>query len=131
MADAGEVPSILVIEDDEDVRGFACRVLEMEGYRVLQARDGVQGLRLARRNRVSLVLLDLRLPSVDGWAVLDRLREDPALSSVPVVVFTASAAGSRRHQALASGVVEYLVKPLSATGLRETVDAVLSAWQKE
>ncbi len=125
MADAGPAPSVLIIEDDDDIRGFAVRVLEMEGYAVLQAADGAAGLGLARRDPPSLVLLDLRLPDCDGWFVLSQLRSDAELSGVPVVMFTASAAVSQRSQALASGAAEYLVKPLSATDLRNAVRAVL------
>ncbi len=125
MAEGRPAKSILVIEDDEDIRGFAARVLEMEGYVVLQAADGEEGLGLARQGLPSLVLLDLRLPDCDGWLVLSQLRSDARLSAVPVVMFTASAAESQRSHALAWGVAEYLVKPLSAEGLTNAVGAVL------
>lgn len=117
---------ILIIEDEEDIRDFAARVLELEGYRVLQAVDGGEGLRMLRQYPVSLVLLDLRLPDYDGWTLLEELKGDPQLSMVPVVMFTASAAVSRRSQALAIGAADYLVKPLSAAKLKETVHGVLA-----
>jgi adenylate cyclase len=117
---------ILIIEDEEDIRDFAARVLELEGYRVLQAVDGGEGLRMLREYPVSLVLLDLRLPDCDGWTLLEELKSDPQLAMVPVVMFTASAAVSRRSQALAVGAVDYLVKPLSAARLKETVRDVLA-----
>ena len=117
---------ILIIEDEEDIRDFAARVLELEGYRVLQAVDGGEGMRMVRQYPVSMVLLDLRLPDCDGWALLEELKSDPHLSRVPVVMFTASAAESRRNQALAIGAVDYLVKPLSAARLKETVHSVLA-----
>jgi len=117
--------TILVIEDEPEIRGFASRVCELEGYRVLQAEDGDTGLRLAEKNRVSLVLLDLRLPGHDGWAVLKQLKSNPELSSIPVVVFTASAAASQRNRALAAGASDYLVKPLSADRLRKAIASAL------
>lgn len=117
--------TILVIEDEPEIRGFASRVCELEGYRVLQAEDGDAGLRLAEKNRVSLVLLDLRLPGHDGWAVLKQLKSNPELSSIPVVVFTASAAASQRNRALAAGASDYLVKPLSADRLRKAIASAL------
>ena len=117
---------ILIIEDEEDIRDFAARVLELEGYRVLQAVDGGEGLRMLRQYPVSLVLLDLRLPDYDGWTLLEELKGDPQLSMVPVVMFTASAAVSRRSQALAIGAADYLVKPLSAAKLKETVHSILT-----
>jgi adenylate cyclase len=117
---------ILIIEDEEDIRDFAARVLELEGYRVFQAVDGGDGLRILREYPVSLVLLDLRLPDCDGWTLLEELKSDPQLAMVPVVMFTASAAVSRRSQALAVGAVDYLVKPLSAARLKETVHGILA-----
>jgi CheY-like chemotaxis protein len=117
--------TVLIIEDEAEIRSFASRVLELEGYRVLQASDGDEGLRLARGNQVALVLLDLRLPRLDGLVVLSQMKGDPKLSSIPVVVFTASAAAQQRNQALAEGAADYLVKPLSATGLRESIARIL------
>jgi CheY-like chemotaxis protein len=117
--------TIIIIEDEEDIRAFASRVLELEGYRVLQAGDGDEGLRLARGNKVALVLLDLRLPGRDGRVILSQMKSDPELSSIPVVVFTASAAAQQRNQALAVGAADYLVKPLSANSLKESIARVL------
>ena len=125
MVKKGSRATILIIEDEDDIRTFASRVLELEGYRVLQASDGDKGLRMVRENRISLVLLDLKLPGRDGWVVLSQMKSDPELSSIPVVVFTASAAAQQRSQALAGGAADYLVKPLSATSLRESIARIL------
>jgi adenylate cyclase len=125
MAKKGNRATILIIEDEDDIRTFASRVLELEGYRVLQAGDGDEGLRLARGNQVAMVLLDLRLPGRDGWAVLSQMKSDPELSSIPVVVFTASAGVPQQSRALAGGAADYLVKPLSATSLRESIARIL------
>jgi len=125
MVKKGSRATILIIEDEDDIRTFASRVLELEGYQVLQAGDGDEGLKLARGNQVVLVLLDLRLPGRDGWAVLSQMKSDPELSSMPVVVFTASAATQQRSQALAGGAADYLVKPLSATSLRKSIARIL------
>jgi DNA-binding response OmpR family regulator len=118
--------TILIIEDEVDMQRFAARVLGLEGYRVLQTVSGAQGMRLAAENGVSLVLLDLRLSDIDGWAILDMFKNDPALSSIPIVVFTASAAVSKRSQAMAGGAADYLVKPLSAAELRNAVSTALN-----
>jgi adenylate cyclase len=125
MAKKGNRATILIIEDEDDIRTFASRVLELEGYRVLQAGDGDEGLRLARGNQVAMVLLDLRLPGRDGWAVLSQMKSDPELSSIPVVVFTASAGVPQQSRALAGGAADYLVKPLSATSLRKSIARIL------
>ncbi len=125
MMRKGKTKTVLVIEDEADVLNFASRVLELEGYRVLQAEDGEEGLRLARQNQVALVLLDLRLPGIDGWAVLEQLKTELELSSIPVIVFTASVAASQRDRALAAGATHYIVKPLSAASLRTAIARAL------
>ena len=122
----GETKTVLIIEDEAEVRNFASRVLELEGYRVLQAEDGYEGLRSMREERrIALVLLDLKLPVDDGWAVLKQLKKEPELSLIPVIVFTASVAEPQRNRALAMGAADYLVKPLSAASLRKSVARVL------
>ena len=116
---------VLVIEDEANIRNFASRVLELEGYRVLQAENGNECFRLMRESQVDLIVLDLKLPGVDGWVLLEKLKNDLELSSVPVVVFTASAAASQREKALRMGAVDYLVKPISTTRLKEAVTRAL------
>ena len=125
MARSSKRTTVLIIEDEVNVRNFASRVLELEGYRVLQAGDGEKGVRLARKNRVSLVLLDLRLPEGDGWEVLEELKSDPELSAIPIIVFTAAAGVAQKEKALSMGAAVYLVKPMSATSLKKTVARVL------
>ena len=117
--------AVLIIEDDVDVLNFATRVLEIEGYQVFQTEDGEKGIKLAGENHVALLLLDLRLPSVDGWWVLARMKSEPELSAIPVVVFTAAAGVSQRDRAFDMGAAEYLVKPLSAGSLRKAVATIL------
>lgn len=125
IAKKGETKTVLIIEDEADVRDFAARVLELEGYHVLQAEDGDAGLRLASENPVALVLLDLRLPKRSGWSVLVLMKSEPRLSVIPVLVFTASAAVSQREKALKMGAADYLIKPLSTTRLKKAVTRVL------
>jgi len=120
-----KVSTVLVIEDEPEVRNFASRVLELEGYRVLQTNNGDEGLRLVRESQVDLMLLDLKLPSSDGWLMLQQLKNNLELSSIPVVVFTASAAASQRARAMAMGAADYLVKPVSAIRLREAIASTL------
>lgn len=119
MAKACETKTVLVIEDDAEVRNFASRVLELEGYRALQAEDGDNGLRLARESRVALILLDLRLPKRSGLAVLELMRREPQLSVIPVIVFTASASASQREKALKMGTSDYLIKPFGVARPRD------------
>jgi len=126
MAKKRKTKTVLIIEDEADIRDFACRLLELEGYRVLQAADVDTGMRLVRQVRPSLVLLDLRLPGGDGWTVLEQIKSEAGLSAIPIIVFTASARESQRERALSMGAADYLVKPLSAASLKEAVAQVLS-----
>ena len=71
------------------------------------------------------MLLDLRLPGGDGWEVLEQLKGDPALSSIPIIVFTAAAGAAQKEKALSMGAAVYLVKPMSAASLKRTVARVL------
>jgi len=125
MVKRRELKTVLIIEDETDILNFASRVLELEGYRVLQAGESKEGMRLVREGGISLVLLDLRLPGRDGWAALKQMKSDPELSAIPVIVFTASAGVSQRERALIMGAADYLVKPLSAASLKKAVVHIL------
>ena len=125
MVKKGRRNNILCIEDDADIRIFACRVLELEGYCCLQAGTGKEAFRLLKENKVDLVLLDLRLAETDGWLILEQMKSDPELSVIPVIVCTASFAEPQRERAMKMGAADYLVKPLSATVLRNAVTRIL------
>lgn len=125
MAKNYETKTVLIIEDEAEIRNFASRVLELEGYRILQAENGEEGMKLVRQRNIGLVLLDLRLPGDDGWAVLQQIKGEAKLLEIPVIVFTASAGVSQREKALSMGAADYLVKPLSATSLTEAVACIL------
>lgn len=117
--------TVLVLEDDIDLRKFAAWMLESEGFHVIQEADGEAGLELLRKHQIDLLLLDLKLPGRDGWSILEEMRNTPKLSTVPVVIFTASAGLSYRDRALKLGVADYLVKPLSAEVLKKSVTRIL------
>ena len=117
--------TVLLVEDNPDLLHFASVTLRLAGYRVLTATDGPQGLTLARGKRPALVLLDLRLPGLDGWEVLAALRADPALQAVPVVVLTASAEPHWQERARQAGATAYLVKPVSADDVLAAVERAL------
>ena len=118
--------TVLIIEDEEDIREFISRVVELEGYRVLKAADGKTGLDLLREHRVELILLDLRLPGLDGWAILRDIKKDPALLHIPVIVLTAIAEAKQRKRTIKMGASMYLVKPLSANSLSTAITTILA-----
>jgi len=119
------MPTVLIIEDDPNVRKFVSVNLSRRGYRVISATDGENGLTQARTERPDLVLLDLRLPGADGWVTLEAIRADPDLARILVVIITASAVEEEERRARQLGVVDYLVKPLSAQDLVAAVRAAL------
>lgn len=125
MSGKSRKKTVLVVEDEIDVRIFASKVLEMEGYNVLKAGNAEDGLGLLKQNNVSLVLIDLRLPVLSGLWLLETIKGTPKISTVPVIILTASAEASQRERALGMGAVDYLVKPISAGGIRKAVARAL------
>lgn len=126
MAKKRGAKTVLIIEDEVDIQNFASRVLELEGYQVLQANNGVRGMEIIRENPVALVLLDLRLPGRDGWSVLQEIRQDTELSKIPVIVITAVADTLQRRRTLNMGATKYLIKPMSAHSLAKTIDSIMN-----
>jgi CheY-like chemotaxis protein len=119
--------TVLVVEDDPDLLRFAQVTLRLGGYRPLTATDGPTGVALARKSRPHLMVLDLRLPQLDGWQVLQTLRGVPETARLPVLVLTASAGPADQERALATGVSDYLVKPVSADALLAAVERALAS----
>jgi DNA-binding response OmpR family regulator len=117
--------SILIVEDDPDLLRFAEVALSMDGYDVRVATDGEQAMALVRARRPDLVVLDLLLPLANGWQVLSFLQSDAMRPEVPVVVLTATAGPRERDRALAAGVADYLIKPVSADKLLDAVARAL------
>jgi len=121
MIKSPEDNTVLIIEDDADIRTFARRVIELEGYICLQAETGDEAFRLIREKNVNLVLLDLRLAEENGWLILAQLKSNKETASIPVILFTASFGEQQRASALEMGAADYLVKPLSANVLKDAV----------
>jgi len=116
---------ILIVEDEPDIRQFISRVLELEGHRVLRAEDGEEGLKIARANPITMLLLDLRMPGQDGWMVLKQMKSSLKLRDIPVIMLTASVGEDQQEKAFSMGAADYLVKPLSAASLKKAVARVL------
>jgi CheY-like chemotaxis protein len=118
--------TVLLVEDDPDLLRFADVTLRLGGYRVVTATDGLGALSAARKVRPAMMLLDLRIPGLDGWQVLEVMGQDPDLRNLPVIVVTATADAGSRPLTEAVGISEYLVKPLSADALLAAVERVMS-----
>lgn len=104
--------TILLIEDNEQNRYLATYLLEKNGYRVHSATDGPSGVRLAESLRPDLILLDIQLPTMDGYEVVRRLRKLAFLEKTPVVAVTSYAMGGDREKAIEAGCTGYMEKPI-------------------
>lgn len=113
---------ILIVDDDRKITGMLRRTLVYEGYHVSIARDGDEGLRLAREHHPDLVILDVMLPRLDGLAVCRRLR---AVDQLPVLMLTARDEVEDRVHGLDSGADDYLVKPFATAELLARLRALL------
>ena len=113
--------SILVVDDDSDIRDTLTDILGEEGYRVAGVRNGREALAyLSARTRPSLILLDMMMPEMDGWRFRQEQQRNPAIAGIPVVIL--SAHGSVREAALALGAADYLRKPLRVDNLLEIAE---------
>lgn len=116
---------ILIIDDDSDIRlGLNVR-LRASGYATAFAADGVSAIRMARKERPCLILLDLGLPSGDGFRVLERLKINTELSHVPVIVLSARNAAANERPALKAGAFAYLEKPVDDEDLLDSIATAL------
>jgi CheY-like chemotaxis protein len=123
---AQEAPAPVLLVDDEPSIRAICRVnLEGDGLSVLEAKDGVEALEEVRRQRPSLVLLDVMMPAVDGWAVAEQLAADSVTRDIPVVFLSARASHEDRLRAQQLGAVGYVVKPFDPVELAGIVRDVL------
>jgi two-component system, cell cycle response regulator DivK len=102
----------LVVEDFEDSRYMLRQLLELAGYRVVEATDGEEAIKLAVAKRPELILMDLSLPKLDGLAATRRIRQLDDLGHVPIVAVSAHDSDDSRSEALAAGCDEYVTKPI-------------------
>jgi CheY-like chemotaxis protein len=116
---------ILIIEDNEDNLELIRLLLERGGFEVLAASDGVEGLQVTQQEQPDLILLDLAMPEMDGWTVLDTLKADPETQGIPVVVVTAHAMLKDQLRAMAAGCDGYITKPIQAMTFADQVGSYL------
>jgi CheY-like chemotaxis protein len=115
---------VLVVEDDDDIREMLAMVLEIGGCRVIQAADGHEALRKLDEHLPSLIVLDLMMPNLSGADVLARIRHDPRLRRLPVLVVSGD--GNARRLAMQSGADGCLLKPVEAPALLELTKKLAS-----
>ena len=115
-------PSVLVVDDDPDVRALVSTLLGRAGYLVTEAPDGRAALKALYGQRPDLVVLDVNMPDLDGWATLERIRD---LSDVPVVMLSARGEELEKVRALRAGADDYVTKPFGRQELLARVESVL------
>jgi DNA-binding response OmpR family regulator len=113
---------ILVVDDDPDIRGLVRQLLERRGFAVAEAKDGREALQEFYSGRPDLVVLDVSMPGLDGWATLERIRE---LSDVPVVMLTARSEELEKTRGLRAGADDYVTKPFGRQELLARIEALL------
>jgi CheY-like chemotaxis protein len=118
---------ILLVEDNQLNREMFARRLERKGFQVVTAGNGQEALQRARSEGVSLILMDLSLPVLDGWEATRRLKADPATRSIPVIAMTAHAMVGDRQKALAAGCDDYQTKPVDLPELLAKINALAGA----
>jgi len=121
---------VLVVEDDGDLTQLLCFNLRKAGFAVGTATDGVEALKKARSVVPDLILLDLLLPELDGFAVCEILRRDRQTASVPIIMVTALSSQLARFAGLDTGANDYITKPFSPKYLVSRVEAVLNSSQR-
>lgn len=116
---------VLVVDDAEDVRRSLCETLDEHGYVTKVAGDGLEALELIIEAQPDVILLDLRMPGLDGITVAQRLREDPAARSIPVILLTACRDVESKVSAFAAGVDDYVTKPFEFAEVDARIETML------
>ena len=118
--------SLLLVEDNEMNRDMLSRRLERKGYQVLVALDGMEGLAVARSHLPDMILMDMSLPTLDGWEATRQLKADETTRGIPIIALTAHAMAGDREKALEAGADDYDTKPVEFPRLLEKIETLLA-----
>jgi DNA-binding response OmpR family regulator len=124
---------LLVVDDNKDIRELLKHILTLNGFNVQEAAEGVTALRLINEARPDLVLLDVMMPGLSGYDVVEKVREHPDIevSEVPILMITAKSQIADVESGMASGANDYLIKPFRPAALMEKVSEMLEAKVKD
>ncbi|MDP2920347.1 MAG: response regulator [Dehalococcoidia bacterium] len=120
------MPKILVIDNEENLRKILQVNLTASGYEVITASNGEEGLALMEREKPDLVLLDIKMPGISGWEVLNILNSRPNLKDIPVIIMTAFLKSTEEARMKTTGVTGFLAKPFDVQELLDQVGKVHS-----
>jgi len=127
MGGSEESPTILLVEDTEDNRHMMKKLLEMSGYRVLEATNGEEAVQVTSKEWPELILMDLSLPIIDGLAATRLIRKLPDGNRLPIIAVSAHDTADFHADALAAGCDAYITKPINYPELEEIVARLMSA----
>lgn len=119
--------TILVVEDEAEFRQMLRIRLEANGYSVLEASDGMEGLNMARKYKPNLIILDIMLPKMDGYKVTRLLKFDTHYRHIPIIMLTARVQETDKENGFAAGADIYLTKPFDAQELQKSIVQLLGA----
>jgi DNA-binding response OmpR family regulator len=125
MEQANSIPQIMVVDDDPDTVSILARHLQREGFVAIEAISGAECLRLAVENPVDIILLDLMMPDMDGFAVCRALKQNPKTAEIPVIMITARDDLDARAEGIRLGVSDFLAKPVFRRQLASRIRAQL------
>jgi CheY-like chemotaxis protein len=117
---------VLLVEDNEMNRDMLSRRLIRNGFEVIMAVNGQEGVEMAGTNRPDVILMDMSLPVLDGWEATRRLKADPGTAAIPVIALTAHAMPADKEKALAAGCDDFDTKPIELPRLLEKINALVS-----
>jgi two-component system, cell cycle response regulator DivK len=118
--------TILIVEDNELNMKLFHDLIQAHGYNILQTKDGMEALKLARQHKPDLILMDIQLPEVSGLEVTKWIKEDDALKAIPIIAVTAFAMKGDEEKIREGGCEAYIAKPISVTNFLKTVQQFLS-----
>lgn len=122
MTDNDKLKTVLLVEDNEDNLVVYRTILEHVGFRVIEARDGEEGVSRAREHLPDLILMDISIPKMDGWEATQRLKADGNTKQIPIIALTAHALEEDRQKALQAGCDGYLAKPVEPRRVVQEVE---------
>jgi two-component system cell cycle response regulator DivK len=117
--------TILIVEDNERNMKLARDILQVKGYRTIEATTGLAGVRAARQEAPDLILMDIQLPDISGIEVYARLRADPATAGIPAIAFTASVTQADRSRIMDAGFAGFMAKPINLKLFLQTIERIL------
>ena len=126
MNEQDERVTVLLVEDTEDNRFMMRRLLEMTGYRVVEAMNGEEAVKLAETEEPHLILMDLSLPVIDGLAATRLIRKLPLCANTPIVAVSAHDSSDFQSDAIAAGCNSYITKPIDFAELEELIEQLLT-----